>query len=166
MYRRHRQRSFCGTLVSNSCRNGRGGKEENCGVTNGLSKKREDRSWYRKGLYNRHLDGQLVIFWIPVTTKPLWSVLYCYGTKRSSSTVGDKDVPPEASCTAMIRSSSTACDKHVPPEDKYELILMAVAAVVLNWAESEIRQRLLQGPRDLIARVERLIFSYYPSKVT
>ena len=43
---------------------------------------------------------------------------------------------------------------------------MAVAAIVLNWVESEIRQRLLQGTRDLIERVERLISSYYSSRVT
>lgn len=43
---------------------------------------------------------------------------------------------------------------------------MAVAAIVLNWVESEIRQRLLQGTRDLIERVERLISYYYRSMVT
>ena len=43
---------------------------------------------------------------------------------------------------------------------------MAVVAIVLNWGESKIRQRLLQGTRDLIERVERLIFYCHRSGVT
>lgn len=46
------------------------------------------------------------------------------------------------------------------------MAVAAVAAVVLNWVESEIRQTPLQGTRDLIERVERLISHYHRSGAT
>ena len=45
-------------------------------------------------------------------------------------------------------------------------MLIAVVAIVLNWVESKIKQRLLQGTGDHIERVERLVSYYHRSGVT